>query len=184
MLTWAFEFEGQPYFDGFRTLATNGVDKPVLNLFRMAGMLKGDRVKVESSGGVPLDDLLKSGVRDHPDVNAMATSADREMSVMVWNYHDDDLPAAAAPVHLEIRGVKGLVQVQHYRIDDEHSNAYTVWKQMGSPQQPTPEQYAKLEASGQLQLLTSPVWKQTKDGRLDLDFVLPRQGVSLVRLGW
>ena len=51
MLTWAFEFEGQPYFDGFRTLATNGVDKPVLNFFRMAGMMKGDRVKVESAGG-------------------------------------------------------------------------------------------------------------------------------------
>jgi xylan 1,4-beta-xylosidase len=80
--------------------------------------------------------------------------------------------------------VKGLVQVQHYRIDDEHSNAYTVWKQMGSPQQPTVEQYAKLEASGQLQLLTSPVWKQAKDGRLVLDFALPRQAVSLVRLSW
>ena len=25
ILTWAFEFEDQPYFDGFRTLATNGV---------------------------------------------------------------------------------------------------------------------------------------------------------------
>ena len=37
MLTWAFEFEGQPYFDGFRTLATNGIDKPVLNVFRMFG---------------------------------------------------------------------------------------------------------------------------------------------------
>ena len=50
MLTWAFEFEDQPYFDGFRTLATNGIDKPVLNLFRMAGLMRGDRVKVESSG--------------------------------------------------------------------------------------------------------------------------------------
>jgi len=34
-----FEFEGQPYFEGFRTLATNGVDKPVLNFFRMAGLM-------------------------------------------------------------------------------------------------------------------------------------------------
>src|SRR5947209_17485315 len=38
MLTWAFEFEDQPYFDGFRTLATNGIDKPVLNFFRMAAL--------------------------------------------------------------------------------------------------------------------------------------------------
>jgi xylan 1,4-beta-xylosidase len=34
-LTWSFEFEGQPYFAGFRSLATNGIDKPVLNVFRM-----------------------------------------------------------------------------------------------------------------------------------------------------
>ena len=39
-LTWAFEFEGQPYFAGFRSLATNGIDKPVLNVFRSVA---GDR---------------------------------------------------------------------------------------------------------------------------------------------
>ena len=38
-VTWAFEFENQPYFAGPRELATNGVDKPVLNVFRMMGML-------------------------------------------------------------------------------------------------------------------------------------------------
>ena len=42
-VTWAFEFEDQPYFDGFRDLATNGIDKPVLNVFRMLGMMTGDR---------------------------------------------------------------------------------------------------------------------------------------------
>src|SRR5262245_42697481 len=53
-VTWAFEFEGQPYFDGFRDLATNGLDKPVLNVFRMLGQMGGDRLKVESSGAQPL----------------------------------------------------------------------------------------------------------------------------------
>lgn len=36
-VSWAFEFEGQSWFHGFRDLATNGVDKPVLNVFRMYG---------------------------------------------------------------------------------------------------------------------------------------------------
>jgi len=184
MLTWAFEFEGQPYFDGFRTLATNAVDKPVLNLFRMAGMLHGDRVKVESSGAVPLDKLLAGGVREAPDVNALATAADREIAVLAWNYHDDELPAAPAPVQLEVRGLPALVQVHHYRIDNEHSNAYTAWKQMGSPQQPTPEQYARLESAGQLELLTSPAWRKSKDRALTLTFDLPRHAVSLIRLSW
>ena len=187
MLTWAFEFEGQPYFDGFRTLATNGVDKPVLNFFRMAGMMKGDRVKVESAGGLGLDKILAAGVREAADIDGMATRADREMAVLVWNYHDDELGAAPAAVRVAMNGIPkaaARVLVQHYRIDDEHSNAYTVWKQMGSPQQPSPEQYARLEAAGQLQLLGSPEWRQPQDGKLALDFTLPRHGVSLIRLTW
>ena len=187
MLTWAFEFEGQPYFDGFRTLATNGVDKPVLNFFRMAGMMKGERVKVESAGGVGLDQILSAGVRGAADIDGLATLAEREMAVMVWNYHDDELAAAAAPVRVAVQGMPkaaGRVLVQHYRIDDEHSNSYTVWKQMGSPRQPTAEQYARLEAAGQLQLLGSPEWRTAQEGKLELVFTLPRHAVSLVRLSW
>jgi xylan 1,4-beta-xylosidase len=76
VLTWAFEFEGQPYFAGFRALATGGIDLPVLNVFRMFAMMKGQRVAVESTGAVPLESVIKSGVRDSPDVSAFA-SADR-----------------------------------------------------------------------------------------------------------
>ncbi len=42
-VSWSFEFEDQPWFYGFRDLATNGVDKPVLNVFRMFGMMTGKR---------------------------------------------------------------------------------------------------------------------------------------------
>jgi xylan 1,4-beta-xylosidase len=76
------------------------------------------------------------------------------------------------------------VLVEHYRIDDEHSNGYTAWKRMGSPAQPTPEQQAKLESEAQLQLLTSPEWRAVASGKLDLNFDLPRHGVSLVKLSW
>ena len=187
MLTWAFEFEGQPYFDGFRTLATNGVDKPILNLFRMAGLMRGDRVKVESSGAAGLDAILQSGVRAAPDVDALAVSGNREMSVLVWNYHDDDLPAPPAPVRLALAGIPvaaARVLVEHYRIDDDHSNAYTAWKQMGSPAEPSPGQYARLEAAGQLQLLHSPAWQTVKDGKLEIGFSVPAHAVSLLRVAW
>ena len=165
MLTWAFEFEGQPYFDGFRTLATNGVDKPVLNVFRMAGLMRGDRVKVASE-------------------NALAVRGDREVSVLVWNYDDDDVPAPAARVNLAISHVARKVLVHHYRIDQTHSNAYTVWKQLGAPQHPDESQQSTLEAAGQLQLLDAPRWIASDGGRVDLPFDLPRQGVSLVQLTW
>jgi len=187
MLTWAFEFENKQYFEGFRTLATNGIDKPILNVFRMAGLMHGDRVPVTSSGAAGLENILQLGVQRAPDIDGMATRAEREMAVMLWNYHDDDVPAPASPVHLALAGLPAeakRVLVEHYRIDGDHSNSYTVWQQMGSPQQPTPEQSAKLEAAGQLQLLRSPEWMTATDGRIDLQFDLPRQGVSLVRISW
>ena len=187
MLTWAFEFEDQPYFDGFRTLATNGIDKPVLNVFRMAALMRGDRVKTESSGRAPLDTILAEGVRGNPDVDALAVRSDRGISVLAWNYHDDDVPAPEAKVRLEIAGVPGTatrVLVRHYRIDEAHSNAWTAWKAMGSPQHPTPEQYARLEAAGQLQLADSPRWVDVRDGATKLEFSLPRQAVSLIELSW
>ena len=40
MLSWSFEFENKDYFEGFRSLSTNGIDKPVLNFFRMAALMK------------------------------------------------------------------------------------------------------------------------------------------------
>jgi xylan 1,4-beta-xylosidase len=187
MLTWAFEFEDQPYFEGFRTLATNGVDKPVLNVFRMAGLMQGDRVRVESSGAAGLDAILSKGVRDKPDIDALATRSERQIAIMIWNYHDDDLLAADAPVTLVVGGLPveaRRVLVRHYRIDSEHSNAYTVWKRLGSPQRPSPEQYAELEAAGQLGVLNSPEWMWSKEGKIELRLAMPRQAVSLVELVW
>ncbi|MDQ6678486.1 MAG: beta-xylosidase [Acidobacteriota bacterium] len=186
MLTWAFEFENQPYFDGLRTLATNGIDKPVLNVFRMAGLMHGDRVKTESTGAVTVADLMQEGVRAKADVDALAVAAERELSVLAWNYHDDDLPAPDTGVRLEIAGIRtaARVLVRHYRIDETHSNSWTAWKAMGSPQNPAAKQYAALEAAGTLQELESPRYIELNRQGAVLEFRLPRQGVSLVQLSW
>ena len=184
-VTWAFEFEGQRYFEGFRDLATNGIAKPVLNVFRMLGQMGGDRVGVVSSGALSLEAVRDSGVRAYPDVAALASRSEREIAVLVWNYHDDDLPAPPAQVDLRIDGVPiGEPTITHYRIDAEHSNAYEVWKKLGSPQSPTAPQYRELEQAGQLQLLEPARRVPTASGRVVVTFALPRQGVSLVKLAW
>jgi xylan 1,4-beta-xylosidase len=187
MLTWAFEFEGRDYFEGFRTLATNGVDKPVLNFFRMAGMMSGNRVHTKSSGAVALDDIEKTGVRQSEDIDAFATTNSHEAAVMVWNYFDDDVPAAPAMVRVNISGLPAgvhRVRLTHYRIDDTHSNAWTEWKAMGKPEKPTPEQVAKLQAAGQLSLLAPGGWVKVKSGEAKISMALPRQAVSLLRVSW
>jgi xylan 1,4-beta-xylosidase len=182
-VTWAFEFEDQPYFAGFRDLATNGIDKPVLNVFRMLGRMTGTRVRVESSASLPLDAVRDRGVRDAADIGALATRSDREVAVLLWNYHDDDLPAPPAEIELTVDGLsEGSVVVTHERVDADHGNSYEAWKRMGSPQPPTPEQHRALERAGRLIALEPARRAQTQAGTIRLTFTLPRQGVSLIRL--
>ena len=187
MLSWSFEFEDKDYFEGFRSLATNGIDKPILNFFRMAALMPATRLATTSSGEVPLDNILASGVRDSPDVDAMAAGGERQASVLLWNYHDADEPAPATPVIITIERLQSTVKkvlVTHYRIDETHSNAYTVWKAMGSPQHPTAEQYAELKRRDGLELLGSPVWMDVVDRQVKVAMDMPRQSVSLVQLTW
>jgi xylan 1,4-beta-xylosidase len=188
MLTWSFEFENKQYFEGFRTLATNGVDKPVLNVFRMAGLFSGNRVATTSNASIPAEDLLKSGSRGpQSDIDAFATKSVREAAIMLWNYHDDDLPAESAPTTVTISGIPANVHkvlLEYFRIDDTHSNAFTAWKAMGSPQSPTPDQYAQLRAAGQLQTLTSPQWLDIISGSITIPTSLPRNSTSLLHLKW
>ncbi|MFC5864733.1 beta-xylosidase [Acidicapsa dinghuensis] len=182
-VTWAFEFENQPYFAGFRELATNGVDKPVLNVFRMMGMLGGEQVQVESSGALSLDDMLQGDATGAGDIDAIATRQGNEVSILVWNYADDDVLAPDPRVTLKIAGLgNGSVQEEEFRMDKNHSNAYTVWQSMGSPAQPTPEQQKKFEEAGGLERISAPHAMQIQEGNAAVEITLPRQGVTLIRL--
>ena len=270
MLTWAFEFEDQPYFEGFRTLATNGIDKPVLNVFRMFGQLSGQLLPTTVapaptttpisastpaatatpvststpaattapvststpattpapvststpattptpvststppttttpvSASTPATTTTPIPSRDRQEAvpqptplqnrdrkeaantpNLLATRTANTVTILLWNYHPDDIPGPATEVTLDITGLPPHLHVQHYRIDEHHSNAYTMWKQMGSPQQPSPDQKEKLESAAQLQLLTPAERRSSLKGRLQLNLHLPYQSVDLITL--
>jgi xylan 1,4-beta-xylosidase len=149
--------------------------------------MNGTRVKTSSSGEVGLDEIVKTGVRNEPDVDALATQGNNKAAVMLWNYHDVDGPGPVAPTTVTVDGLPGTakrVLVSHYRIDDTHSNAYTVWKTMGSPQHPTIDQYAELQARDGLELLSSPEWMDVANGQIMLQVAMPRQSVSLIEFRW
>jgi xylan 1,4-beta-xylosidase len=184
-VSWSFEFEDQEWFAGFRELATHGVDKPVLNVFRMFGMMRGQRVSVKSNSGLSTPDIIAHGVREKNDIHAIASKNQNAISIMIWNYHDDDIVGTSSAVELAVDGIaSGHVLVHHYRIDNEFSNSFEKWKAMGRPQHVTTEQYKELERAGQLQLYASPNWRETSNGKTLLKFELPRQGVSLIQLSW
>ena len=184
-VSWSFEFENQPWFYGFRDLATNGVDKPVLNVFRMFGMMSGDRVNVDANRMYPLQTVVDSSIRGaQTDIGALATKASKSAAVMVWNYHDDDLQGPAEPVNVTIKGIPSkIVTAKIYLIDSENSNSYEVWKKMGSPQSPSAEQITTLEKAGSLKCVNSQK-HSTKSGNLIMSLNLKRQAVALVTVNW
>ena len=187
MLSWSFEFEDKDYFEGFRSLATNGVDKPVLNVFRMFALMSGNRVSTSSTGQVPLDTLVEYRCAEAPDVDALATKGTGRRLCSCGTITMSMGQPRRCRRQLTIDGIPADVHrvlLEHYRIDDTHSNAYTVWQAMGSPQQPTTKQYAELQAAGQLELLTSPEWIDVSDGKVTVTTDMPRQGISLLHLKW
>jgi xylan 1,4-beta-xylosidase len=185
-LTWAFEFEEQPYFAGFRALATNGINKPVLNVFRMFSMMEGERVGVRSDAAVPLDTIVRRSVRGAPDVSAFAGFTGDRLYIMAWHYHDDDIPGPAARIRFRLANLpvaSGSVRMDTYLVDHDHSNAYTAWLEMGSPQDPTPEQYLELEDRSLLEKVTENRKVTISNGTSEIELVLDRQGVTLLVLG-
>ncbi|KGO85455.1 beta-xylosidase [Flavobacterium rivuli WB 3.3-2 = DSM 21788] len=184
-VSWSFEFEDQPWFYGFRDLATNGVDKPVLNVFRMFGMMGGKRVAVVSDRMYPLETVLKSSVRgEKSDIGALASKDTKSAAVMVWNYHDEDRQGAAETVNVMLENIPiKEVTLNIYLIDQDNSNSYEVWKKMGSPQKPTQQQIDTMEKAGKLKCISTKKIK-IAGGKTTVPLQLKRQAVALVKLDW
>jgi xylan 1,4-beta-xylosidase len=186
-LTWAFQFENQPFFAGFRVLATNGIDLPVLNVFRMFSKMKGQRIAVQSDAAVSLESILKNGVREQADVSAVASIAGNRLYVLMWHYHDDDVIGPDAAVNLIIEHLPlaaGKVQMVQYRIDAERSNAFNAWKRMGSPATPSAQQIAQLQKAGQLETLGKREKFSINGASTNVELTLPRQAVALMVFEW
>ena len=186
-LTWAFEFEDQPPFAGFRALASDGLDLPVLNVFRLFAQMGGARLPVSSTAGLDAQTILQAGVRERPDVMALAGLAPGKLTILVWHYHDDDVAGPAADVELKLTGLPvpdGKLAARQYPVDADHANCYEAWKRMGEPLPPSATQYAALQAASRLAPLQDPGNVPVTQGQANVHLTVPRQGVTLLVLTW
>jgi xylan 1,4-beta-xylosidase len=167
-------------------LATNGIVLPVLNVFRMFSKMGGQRVATKSSGEVPLDAIIATGVREAPDVAALSSLEKNKLCVLLWHYHDDDVAGPDAQVELALNRLpsrSGKARVTRYEIDQTHSNAYAEWVRMGSPHEPNEAQYAVMKQAGQLATVSdAPAELTVSDGAATLKLTLPRQAVTLLEI--
>jgi xylan 1,4-beta-xylosidase len=151
----------------------------------MMSKMSGKRLAVESDHHTPLDRMIRAGVRGRADVSALASLDGDKLCVLVWHYHDDGVAGDDAAVELVLVGLpieKGEARLRHFRIDEEHSNAFNLWKSLGEPQQPTSEQYKQLEQAGKLAEVKVPDRPTVKNRQATIRFALPRQAVSLIEI--
>lgn len=183
-LAWAFMFEGERCFEGTRTFSTQGIDKAVLNLFRLYAKLGEQRVKLTSSRDIdPLTAADEYATAEGPEVDGWATvTGDDAVQVLLYCHHDDwdvarefDIDMTVGPLPFE-----GSARVTHYRIDATHSNAYAEWERQGRPNYPTPEQYAAIKARDGLEVCEAPRTVNLADGRFLHRFPMPTHAISLL----
>ena len=185
LLSWAFMFVAERCFEGTRAFSTQGIDKAILNLFRMYAQMGDLEVFFESTGTQdPLGYTDANGIDAEPDVSGFATlDGTNQVNVLVYCHHDDWDRTGTVPVTLNIANIPfnaKMATVTHYRVDAAHSNAYAEWVNQGKPMYPSDEQYAAMKAVDGLETLKSAGDVEVMVGGIRLDFEMPVHAVSLV----
>jgi xylan 1,4-beta-xylosidase len=185
--TWSFYFEGERFFEGTRSLFTaQGIQKPVLNAYRMLSRLGDTRLAVESTSAWSLSRLDDGDTGMPEEVDALATTGRDGVKVLVWRHADDqyatDPRATAVTVRLDRLPFGGGARVSHWRIDGAHSNSHTVWRALGSPQDPPEGDLLAIQARQELERLEPDQTVAVRDGALTLRLALPLPSVSLLEI--
>ncbi len=177
--TWAFYFEGKRFFEGNRALFTNeNICKPVFNAFKLLEKIGEKRLsmRIENSS---------SGLQSSPQLDGLAAlRSDGAITVLLWNFMETPVEASAldATVEVELLNLSFdsvTFTLQHFRIDEKHCNAFSVWKALGSPQDPSTEQVQKIrevEGLNDRDVTTVEADKSTTSIKLEL----AAQSVSLL----
>ncbi len=181
LLSWAFLFVGERCFEGTRTFSTQGIDKAILNLFRMYAQMG------QQSIGFVVGDSSDSKNKTDTDttqVSGFATlSSDRRVEMLVYNHHDDWEYQPDVTINITLANLPfaaGGTIIDHYRIDHDHSNAYAEWIRQGQPMYPTEQQHAAIKARDALERVKPPQLLSSVKNTLNMRFNLPTHGISLL----
>ena len=162
-------------FEGKRTVQTvNGFDKPILNGYRLLSKLGSEWVASRMEAGEK--NLSVMAARD----------GEKQLAVVVTRFMNDrvacDGPARMVKLQIDTPWADGTgVELRHWRIDGAHSNAYSVFCELGKPNPPSAEQAKRIRSRMGLEPLCPPRAMKVQ-GRVELEFELPCNGVSMVEL--
>ena len=184
-LAWAFLFPGERCFEGTRTFTTQGIQKPIFNLFKLFGKLGTESLQLNSEGEQP-----EGEEEARADVSGIAVRKDQSVvQVLLYSHHQDRDRTDSQQVCVNVRNLEASlgkkvsqVCVKHWRIDREHSNAYAQWIKEGLPLYPDAEQYASICARQDLECMGEEQVIPVQEDAVSLFFSMPAHSVSLLEI--
>lgn len=190
-LAWTFTFVGERCFEGTRAFTTQKINKAVFNLFRMYSIMGNKSLDFNSSQQVKIIDCKDFKYKDlenifeEPEVSGMAAIDDSgSIQIMVYSHHDDWDVNEEFDINLTLDGMSMDMysKIDHYRIDENHSNAYTEWVRQGKPDYPDAEEYEAIKKRDGLELYTKDTTIKPCNNKVELSFHMPAHAVSLIVL--
>lgn len=168
-----YEADRPRNFNGYRTFTTNDdIVKPIFNSYQLMGKL-GNR-------------LLEYEAQGEENVFVIPTQKeDGSLSIILTHFDEIDVYNQGDSVTVKLLIKKywnaEKLQMQHWRIDQTHSNAFTAFRQMGSPEFLNPIAEDQLKTAMQLQKLQPDATQEAKP-EMEMEFSLPVNSVSLMEL--
>ena len=154
-------FESAPFHDGFGTLTTRGIPKPVFRAFELLQNYSSNTtfktigVKNTTNG---INNTIEMYTFRNKDVDQNRYS----IFIANWNY----LNGTAGGNNFSINPIDLMIEIENnidknneilklkmYRIDVNHTNPFEVWLDMGSPKYPSQQELIKLEKASTLNVI-------------------------------
>ena len=127
------------FHGGFGLMTYGGIPKPSYRLMELLHRMGEERLEVISSD-------------ENSTVEMLAVKSGKKIQVMLYNYDIAEEAPGEEEVVIDIRNLKVKKNAVVYRIDEQHSNAYELWKSMGSPEYIKKEDVEKLCRESELRL--------------------------------
>jgi hypothetical protein len=165
-----------PFGRVFGMMTFQGVRKAAFNAFKMLNHL--GPVRLSSAGGTGADGV--------DSMTTMSTAQD-ELQILVYDYFATLNSSGTDNVTVNVSNLPPalagkMLFLTHFRVDETHSNPYSVWTTLGSPTNPSEPQWQAMKQAQHLALL-QPVGLTAVTTSFTTTFAIPHQAGSLILLG-
>jgi xylan 1,4-beta-xylosidase len=187
-----------PLLNGYRLLGRLGATRlpltsdatwPIDQLDQLPGSsASSDAALAGIAAGAPI--AAVGGVSD-AEVDGLAAlrqspGDEPAVTIALWHHVDDQFaPTRDAQVEVTVRNLPfdpSRARLRHWRVDAQHSNAYAVWREMGCPQDPTPEQLATLRSRQGLEHGPDLAIETAGTSVVEVKLALPLHSLSLLEI--